>query len=363
MSKHITDFEEMRESLVNSPSGIKMKVQGFLQLGEQSFHNVNRRRHLKKSLSETDLSTIKEEENWRNRIISSTPIIVIGQAQFVPHGLTCPPGPQSPKLRCKARSHHILSQKEKQELEKEEISKHTFKASPIPKSVIEGPKNLPQIQKKPPTVVKPFQLTEVIKKPPPPPEPVSHFKARPVPKRILERLQCDEIVHPAPVTIPISPKFHCRRSKSLRINLKKNENETLEKPKSDQIVSPTPVTCRRAKSLRIGLNKNEKKLNKSEEDIKTLIHGPVKPERSSFDGRGETLERRDKENSKRQLEEERKLASEFNTLPLPAAVKNTTNKTTAPSASKGSKEIVKPTLKLKNLLSQLFTEKEKENKK
>ncbi|XP_034830965.1 targeting protein for Xklp2 [Maniola hyperantus] len=343
--KHITDF---RGDMPYTPNGRSIKIkeelvsptdEGFLELGENSFDNVNC--YMRKSLSVSDLSTIKEEIYRRHRQQSCTPeqskikfvsvaesiyhfqrntpdrfhtwkrsTFVVGQAQFVPHGLT---RPQSPKLRCKdrARSHHVLSQKEREELELAEIRKFKIKANPIPKSVIEGPTNLPGIQRKPLTVPEPFQLTEVIKKPAPSPEPVLNFKARPAPKHILEKPKVGPIRSPAPVTKAVSPKFHYKRVKPVDSlsNLKKNENQP----------------------------------NKPEKHTKTLIHhGPVKPEPFSFEKRDEELKRKHEENIKRQLEEERKLASQFKAQPLPVAVKkimkSTTNRTATSSTTSENKE-------------------------
>lgn len=343
--KHITDF---RGEMVYTPNGRPFKIkdelvsptdEGFLESGDYSFENFNCK--MRKSLSVGDLSTLKQDTYRRSRKQSCTPepsktkfvsiaesiyrfqrdtpdrfhtwkrSTFVGQASFVPHGLT---RPQSPKLRCKdrARSHHILSQKEKEELELEEIRKSKIKANPIPKSVIEGPKNLPEIQRKPITVPEPFQLTEVIKKPPPSPEYVYNFKARPAPKHILEKPKVDPIKSPAPVTKAVSPKFHCKKTK--------------------------PVDC-----LKSNLKKNENQPNKSEKHIKPQKHhGPVKPEPFSFEKRDEELKRKHEENIKRQLEEERKLASQFKAQPLPAGVKKRmqiiTNRTAASSNSSENKE-------------------------
>jgi hypothetical protein len=92
--------------------------------------------------------------------------------------------PQSPMLRSKTRARpvHIMTQKEKEDLELEELKKFKIRAHPIPKSVIEGPKHLPEVNRKPNTVPEPFRLTELHKKVADSPDQTSAFKARPVPK-------------------------------------------------------------------------------------------------------------------------------------------------------------------------------------
>ncbi|CAH3911583.1 unnamed protein product [Pieris brassicae] len=94
----------------------------------------------------------------------------------------------SPHLRCKERSRprHIMSQKEKEDLELEEIRKFKLKANPVPHSILSGP-HLPEVPRKPPTVPEPFNLTEIYKNNNPTPEEIHTFKARPVPKQILAK--------------------------------------------------------------------------------------------------------------------------------------------------------------------------------
>ncbi|XP_041978003.1 targeting protein for Xklp2 homolog [Aricia agestis] len=218
-------------------------------------------------------------------------------------GLTVP---QSPMLRSKSRSrpHHILSQKEREEMELEEIKKFKLKANPIPKAVITGPSHLPEVQKKPATVPEPFKLTEVPKKIFQSPEHIS-FKARPAPKHILEssKVPVKATVQP---TKPKSPKFHYKRANS-----------------ADQIK----------------LDFKPLQQTKKTEKCDKIRHGPVKPEPFSFERRDEEMRKRHEERIKRQIEEERKLATQFKAQPLPKAVKKRMQcVTTGSSVSNASSE-------------------------
>uniref|UniRef100_S4PRW2 Targeting protein for Xklp2-B n=1 Tax=Pararge aegeria TaxID=116150 RepID=S4PRW2_9NEOP len=306
--------------------------EGFGELNNY-FSDENDNNHMRKSLSMSDIATIKQElvdlkfsdnkediysrhrkqscvpELSRTKFVSMAEAIYRYQRDtpdrfhtskprtFVGHGPTVRQSvtrPQSPMLRCKARARpqHVLSQKEKEELEIEEIRKFQIKANPIPKSVIEGSRNLPEVQRKPSTVPEPFKLTEVQKKILSSAEHVVNFKARPAPKHILENPQNNlPPKPPTQVTKAISPKFHYKRANSADI-------------------------------LKNDLKKNEKHSNKSEKSVKTVQHhGPMKPEPFSFEKRDEELKRKREERIKRQVEEERKLASQFKAQPLPAGVK------------------------------------------
>ncbi|XP_063361930.1 targeting protein for Xklp2-like [Cydia amplana] len=235
-----------------------------------------------------------------NRFHSSRPQAFRSSVAPEPSGLTIP---QSPMLRCKARSRplHVMSQKEKEEMEAEEIKKFKIKANPIPKSVIEGCRNLPEVPKKLPTVPEPFHLTEVNKKLAQSPIHVPVFKARPAPKHILEKPQvCPK--QAIPVTIPVTPKFHYKPPPQT--------HNSAPKP-------PKPVE----KSARLG---------------------PLLVEPFSFEKRDEEIKRRREERIRKQLEEERKQACQFKAQPLPAAVKKrmqvATVKCGSSSASSENKE-------------------------
>ncbi|XP_045497176.1 targeting protein for Xklp2-like [Colias croceus] len=201
---------------------------------------------------------------------------------------------QSPMLRCKtrARPRHIMSQKEKEEMELEEIKKFKIKANPIPKSVIIGPVHLPDVPRKPMTVPEPFKLTEFHKKNMQSPEQAHHFKARPAPKHILEKPQIP-IKPITNITKPVSPKFHYKRANS--------------------------TDCLKHENKQCDIATKAKNQEKTEKHI--VRHGPVKPEPFSFEKRDEESKRRREERIKKQLEEERKMASQFKAQPLPNSVK------------------------------------------
>lgn len=212
--------------------------------------------------------------------------------------------PQSPMLRCKTRARplHIMSQKEKEELEIEEIKKFKIKAQPIPKSVIEGTKNLPEVPKKPITVPEPFKLTELHKKAVQSPDHSQRFKARPAPKHILEKPQIP-VKPPVQVTKPVSPKFHYKRGNS-------SDHFKAENKPSSQSSSSSAKPVEKPQRL-----------------------GPVKPEPFSFEKRDEEIKRRKEVWIKQQIEEEKKQASLFKAQPLPGGVKKQMHKVTAKGSS------------------------------
>ncbi|KAI5651732.1 cell cycle regulated microtubule associated protein domain-containing protein [Phthorimaea operculella] len=231
------------------------------------------------------------------------------QGGYGPSGLTVP---QSPMLRCRARSRpiHVISQKEKEEMELEEIRKFKLKANPVPKAVLQGSKNLPDVQRKPNTIPEPFKLTEVHKKPPESPEEQVVFKARPAPKHILEKPH----VPPKPpvhTTLPVTPKFHYKRSQSNDCLKPANQNS---QPRNRQKSAEKPVQRQ----------------------------GPIKPIPFSFEKRDEEMKKRREQRIKQQIEEERKQASLFKAQPLPGAVKkqmrNATTKSTASTTSSQTSE-------------------------
>lgn len=304
-SMSMNDIATLREDL------IKMELSDTT---EDVYQRHRRPTAVPQDLSRTKFVSMAEaiyhyQRDTPDRFHSSRPQSFRPQSNFGRAGLTVP---QSPMLRCKARSRpqHIISQKEKEELEIEEIKKFKIKANPIPKSVIEGPKHLPEVSKKPITIPEPFKLTEIHKKLVQSPGQVAKFKARPAPKHILEKPQ----IVPKPVvhtTKPVSPKFLYKRANStdhLRHSTKPYE----------------PLA-------------NHKSSEKCEKNIHR--YGPVKPEPFSFEKRDEELKRKREEKIRRQLEEERKLASQFKAQPLPTAVKKRMqNITTACSASTTSSE-------------------------
>lgn len=297
---------------------------------------------LKEDLAKIDLQNIKEEPRYlrptgsSNQDVSKTKFVSMAesiyhfqrdtpgrfhstrpqmfrsQCNVGPSGLTVP---QSPLLRCKARSRpvHILSQKEKEEMEIEQMKNFKIKAHPVPKSVIDGTKNLPEVHKKPITIPEPFKLTEIQKKIIQSPGTIHNFKARPAPKHILEKPQIP-VKPPVQTTKPISPKFHYKRGHS-----------------SDQL------KCDNKNNIFIKETQKQQKPG-----VSTQRHGPMRPEPFSFEKRDEEMRKRREERIKQQVEEEKKLASQFKAQPLPAAVKkqmqNATSKSSASSASSENKE-------------------------
>lgn len=240
------------------------------------------------------------------RFHTSRPQTFRFQSGMGPSGLTVP---HSPMLRCKARSRpmHIMSQKEKEEMEIEEIKKFKIKANPVPKSVLEGSKNLPDVTKKPVTIPEPFKLTEIHKKAVESPDKIQ-FKARPAPKHILEKAHFP----PKPsvqVTKPVSPKFHYKRANSV------------DRIKPD---------CK--------LHAPHRPIQKSAEKPAPQRHGPIRPEPFSFEQRDELMKKRREERIKQQIEEERKQATMFKAQPLPGGVRRRMQSTTAKASSSTSSE-------------------------
>lgn len=215
--------------------------------------------------------------------------------------------PQSPLLRCRARSRpqHVLSQKEREELELEELRKFKIKAQPVPKSVIIGPCNLPEVPKKEATVPEPFNLTEIVKKPAQV-SPLQQFKARPAPKGILEKAQ-----------IPVK-----------------------------HVAQPRPLSCQQI--TKVKFESDKKYLEKQHHtkrlvDLTTVRHdGKTRPVPFSFEKRDEQTKRKKEERIRRQLEEEKQEASKFKAKPIPGATRKTiqTNnvKSSASTASSENKE-------------------------
>lgn len=230
-------------------------------------------------------------------------------------GLTVP---QSPMLRCKTRARpvHIESQKDKEERELEEMKKFKLRANPIPKSVLQGTRNLPDVSKKPPTIPEPFKLTEIHKKAPcPSPEQILQFKARPAPRHILEKPHIPP-KSSVSITVPDSPKLHFKKAKS--------------EDRHDIVMQSNHGTKLKAKSA---------------EKSQLLRQGPIKPVPFSFVKRDEEIKKRKEEWIKQQIHEEKKQASQFKAQPLPVAVKkrmcHVTTKSSSSNASENKENHVK----------------------
>ncbi|CAG5050249.1 unnamed protein product [Parnassius apollo] len=307
----VNGYGNMKKSLsMNDIAALK----DFAKLDLQ---NVQEPRYRRPTSSNHDLSKTKFvslaesiyhfQRDTPGRFHSTRPQIFRSQSNTGPSGLTVP---QSPMLRCKKRSRpvHVLSLKEKEDIEIAQMKNFKIKAHPVPKSVIEGTKNLPEVPRKPTTIPEPFKLTEIHKKTIQSPKTVHNFKARPAPKHILEKPQIPT------TTKAFSPNIHYRRGRS-----------------ADQI------KCDKKNNV---VMKEIQKMPKPYEIVQR--HGPVRPEPFSFEKRDEEMRKRREERIKRQLEEERKLASQFKAQPLPAAVKkqmhNASGKSTSSNASSENKE-------------------------
>ncbi|KAJ4442279.1 hypothetical protein ANN_12146, partial [Periplaneta americana] len=98
--------------------------------------------------------------------------------------------PQAPHLTSHLRSRpvHYLTREEEEEKEAEEMKAFQIKANPLNSKVLEPPKLGKRIERKPPTVPVPFNLTEVAKKKAVVP-PVYTFTANPAPTSILQSTQ------------------------------------------------------------------------------------------------------------------------------------------------------------------------------
>lgn len=117
--------------------------------------------------------------------------------------------PQSPALRVKHRNRPTtaLSREEQEALELEEIRKNKIKPLPLPERILKSGSTGPKIERKPPTLPEPFNITEIKKKEVnTAPEPVK-FTARPVPKKILEGPVGIAEKKQYPLTEPKSPSF------------------------------------------------------------------------------------------------------------------------------------------------------------
>ncbi|XP_050684458.1 targeting protein for Xklp2-like [Leptidea sinapis] len=216
---------------------------------------------------------------------------------------------QSPMLRCKARMRprYVLSQREREDLEFEELKKIKIKANPVPKSVLCEPHPLPEVPKKPTTVIEPFNLTEIQKKIVRSPEKKNFFKARPAPKNILEKPD-----------VPVRTQSH--------------------------LLSPLPNQTKK-----INFNDNVKKVasNKSNHAVKQTVKIDQRSAITvpfSFEKRDEELKRRRDERIKHQIEEERRMASQFKAQPLPPCVKKqlqSSNGSASSSTSDKENHVVK----------------------
>ncbi|XP_063825018.1 targeting protein for Xklp2-like [Ostrinia nubilalis] len=295
-SLSMNDIAALREDM------LKMELHD----GDDIYERYRRPTGAPHELSRTKFVSMAEaiyhyQRDTPGRFHSKKPQIFKSQCSSSRPNLTIP---QSPMLRCKTRARplHIMSQKEREEMELEELKKFKIKAQPIPKSVIEGTIHLPEVPRKPITVPEPFKLTELNKKVVQSPDHSQKFKARPAPKHILEKPQIP-VKPPVQVTKPVSPKFHYKRGNS-----------------SDHLKTETRSNIQTTSSSAKPAEKHQR-------------HGPLKPEPFSFEKRNEEIKRRKEEWIKQQIEEEKKQASLFKAQPLPGGVRKQMHKTTAKCSS------------------------------
>ncbi|XP_018576974.1 targeting protein for Xklp2 homolog [Anoplophora glabripennis] len=181
--------------------------------------------------------------------------------------------PQMPALLSTNRNRPVaaISIEERERLEYEEAQKFKIKSKPLNKKILQGPIPLVPIERKPATIVKPFNITEVPQKPVIfPKEEGFKFCAKPVPKCVFE-----------------SPKL-----------------KVLQKTKSlDQYVKG-PVRPSRK-------NEEEAKPNVK---LTTTIPKPF-----SFEERDRRMFKKKEEFVKNFIEEEKR-AAEFHARPIPKAI-------------------------------------------
>ncbi|RZC40763.1 TPX2 and/or Mitofilin domain containing protein [Asbolus verrucosus] len=195
----------------------------------------------------------------------------------------------SPKLMTTKRTRpvpaYVISKEEQERLELEEAKKFKIRANPVNKRILKGPLK-PQMDKKPPTTIEPFNLTEVKKRDHLEETKVPVFKAQPLPKSLYNPFKIQETTQQTTKTH--TPKFLKRVSKSLS----KNE-----------------------------LEKN----GKTEETSKSFKPTKTQPIPFSFEKRDQELQRKKEEFINKVLEEEKK-AREFHAKPPPKSILRARNR-------------------------------------
>ncbi|CAD5122826.1 DgyrCDS11230 [Dimorphilus gyrociliatus] len=194
--------------------------------------------------------------------------------------------PKTPNFSKHPRRHTtILSAREKEELEIEDMNKHQFKAHSVNKKVMEVPK-LKKPDAKPATVIEPFDFESSHrprKEHENMDESIVHFHAKPAPKHILKHAIGIPTVETAPITVPESPAFQTRQrsrpQKPVTVEKPKNNNEHKTKvhhgvpfiPKSAtnhkvSAEASTPIVYKRSKAMLEHRDKFvEKELKKEKE--------------------------------------------------------------------------------------------------
>ncbi|XP_069698789.1 targeting protein for Xklp2-like isoform X2 [Periplaneta americana] len=204
--------------------------------------------------------------------------------------------PQAPHLTSHLRSRpvHYLTREEEEEKEAEEMKAFQIKANPLNSKVLEPPKLGKRIERKPPTVPVPFNLTEVAKKKAVVP-PVYTFTANPAPTSILQSTQGVPKKKEIPLTHPVSPTC-----------LKKSKVYAISLEVKDGVKS---VTEKEVHHFGIPTASNHERKRFTE------VH-PF-----SFEERDKQLLKKKEEHIKKVLEEEKK-TREFHARPLPSCIKS-----------------------------------------
>ncbi|GBP59968.1 Hepatocyte growth factor-regulated tyrosine kinase substrate [Eumeta japonica] len=271
---------QQQQRRLNWTPGEKMNIKSEPLTPEEFFENIhcfdqplddNVFGALKKSLSMSDITALKDDLKNLNLNQSNEEAVL---------------------QRYRKRSHLLpndLTKTKKREIELEEIKKYRIKANPIPKSVFEGSKNLPDIPKKPATVPEPFKLTQVLKKPINESSVIHKFKARPVPKQILQKTQ-------------LQFKLTSQVAKKMELNAK--HSKSADDIKDADINGKQFSHTRKPKIVQ-----------------PVQREGPLKPEPFSFEKRDEELKRKHEEKINKVKKEEKKLANNFRAKPISGTVK------------------------------------------
>jgi len=210
--------------------------------------------------------------------------------------------PKTPNLETRNRSRPtaVMSQAEREELELEECKKNQFHANPVnPKVLTNSMIGIKKVVPKECTTVEEFHMEteqrlrqrkaqEVVE----PEEPVYEFRARPVPKAVLEGPVGIHAVQPAPLTVPQSPAFSTRRAVN---NVSKDQKDQDEVEVVHFKTRPVP---------HVGIP-----------FVPRFDHHATEPVPFSFSERDKELFARKEEKIQKVYEEERK-AREFHAQPM-----------------------------------------------
>ncbi|XP_050293183.1 targeting protein for Xklp2-like [Anthonomus grandis grandis] len=208
--------------------------------------------------------------------------------------------PQSPALQTKARSRpitNILTHEEKELRQFEELQKCKIKAHPVNKKILQGPvKPVHPPEKKPSTIVRPFNLTETHPKKVEPSPEKFRFHAQPIYTGEEHSRKTQAAAPRRPLTQAVTPSF--------MKNYKRTQTRVTDEPKNCEQDKPSW--------------KNER----------------TKPIPFSFELRDKMVQEKRKRLIQKQMEEERK-AREFVARGVPKYIQNK-NRSSAKSESGSS---------------------------